>query len=196
MEILGAVASSVALGQAIGAGRHIVRLVHEIPEIQHEFQELKQDISLITAMLDDVQNGIGIWGSGPAPSTTGEMLLGRTAQRLEEINNELQRFVEHCAKESTDNTVKAKKRKWIMQSDKLQKLREKAMDAKMNLHFALSSQSRNLVCEQVNALQHQFEMFTIHISSRRPPKASLIIDSSDSSEDKETEGPESESESE
>ncbi|RSL70020.1 hypothetical protein CEP54_002029 [Fusarium duplospermum] len=150
MEILGAVASSVALGQAIGAGRHIVRLVHEIPEIQHEFQELKQDISLITAMLDDVQNGIGTWGSGPTSSTTGEMLLGRTAQRLEEINNELQRFVEHCAKESTDNTVKAKKRKWIMQSDKLQKLREKAMDAKMNLHFALSSQSRNLVCEHLS----------------------------------------------
>ncbi|RSL64197.1 hypothetical protein CEP53_004141 [Fusarium sp. AF-6] len=196
MEILGAVTSSLALGQAIGAGRHIVRLVHEIPEIQHEFQELKQDISLITAMLDDVKNGIGIWGSGPAPSTTGEMLLGRTAQRLEEINNELQHFVKHCAKESKDNTVKAKKRKWIMQSDKLQKLREKAMDAKMNLHFALSSQSRNLVCEQVNALQHQFEMFTIHISSRRPPEASLLIDSSDSSEDKETEGPESGSESE
>ena len=101
-------------------------------------------ISLITAMLDDVQKGIGIWGSGSA----GEMLLGRTAHRLEEINNELQRFVEHCGKYSTDNTVKAKKRKWIMQSDKLQKLREKAMDAKMNLHFALSSQSRNLVCEQ------------------------------------------------
>ncbi|KAJ4326677.1 hypothetical protein N0V84_002903 [Fusarium piperis] len=165
MEILGAVASSVALGQAIGAGRHIIRLVHEIPEIQHEFNELKQDashsfqypytcvltlvqISLITAMLDDVQKGIGIWGPGSTPGTTGEMLLERTAQRLEEINNELQSFVKHCGKESTDNTVKAKKRKWIMQSDKLQKLREKAMDAKMNLHFALSSQSRSLVCEQ------------------------------------------------
>lgn len=45
MEILGAVASSVALGQAIGAGRHIVRLVREIPEVQHEFNELKQDAS-------------------------------------------------------------------------------------------------------------------------------------------------------
>lgn len=102
-------------------------------------------ISLITAMLDDVQRGIGIWGSS---GTTGEMLLERTAQRLEEINNELQQFVEQCGKESTGNTVKARKRKWIMQSDKLRKLREKTMDAKMNLHFALTSQSRGLVCEQ------------------------------------------------
>ncbi|KAJ4162294.1 hypothetical protein NW754_013727 [Fusarium falciforme] len=99
-------------------------------------------------MLDDVQNGIGIWRSGSVSDTTGEMLLERTAQRLEEINIELQRFVEHCGKQSANSIVRAKKRKWIMQSDKLQKLREKAMDAKMNLHFALTSQIRGLMCEQ------------------------------------------------
>ncbi|KAM0425252.1 hypothetical protein ACHAPT_009569 [Fusarium lateritium] len=102
----------------------------------------------LTAMLNDVQKGIGIWSTGSVSGTTGEMLLERTAQRLEDIKNELQLFVDQCGRESADNTVKAKKRRWIMQSDKLQKLREKTMDAKMNLHFALSSHSRGLVCEQ------------------------------------------------
>ena len=96
-------------------------------------------------MLNDVQNASG---SSSVSGATGNMLLERTARRLEEINNELQGFVEHCGRGSPDNTTRAKKRKWIMQSDKLQKLREKAIDAKMNLHFALTSQSRGLVCEQ------------------------------------------------
>ncbi|KAL2680617.1 hypothetical protein Neosp_008219 [[Neocosmospora] mangrovei] len=110
---------------------------------------LSGELTLITAMLNDVQSGIATWGSSSVSGRAGEMLLERTAQRLEEINSELQRFLEHCGKESTDNNaVKAKKRKWILQSDKLQKLREKSMDAKMNLHFALTSQSRGLVCEQ------------------------------------------------
>ncbi|KAI8715745.1 hypothetical protein NCS52_01082800 [Fusarium sp. LHS14.1] len=141
-------------------------------------------------MLDDVQNGIGIRGPGPVSGATGEMLLERAAQRLEKINNELQLFVEHCGKESKNSIVKAKKRKWIMQSDKLQKLREKAMDAKMNLHFTLTAQSRGLMCEQVSSLQHQFEMFTQHMSSRRSSRSSTLIESSDSPDEEKAEEPE------
>ncbi|KAM5362106.1 hypothetical protein ACJZ2D_012697 [Fusarium nematophilum] len=170
MEVLGAVASSIALGQAIAAGRHIVNTIRQLPEIQDEFDDLKSDIIIVTAMLDDAQR------ARYASSTAGEILMQRTAQRLQEINDGLQELVARCGRESSDKTVKAKKRRWLLEGDKLQKLREKAMDAKMNLHYALTSQTSDMMRDKVSELQHQFEMFTIHLSSRAPQQQPRIIE--------------------
>ncbi|KAF4458556.1 hypothetical protein FALBO_14705, partial [Fusarium albosuccineum] len=175
MELVGVAASSIALGRAIAAGRHIVNLCRE-PEIQHEFDELRKDVSLITAMLADVQRGAGPLGSRVTSNTTQEILIKRTTERLQEIRNELQEFVSRCGQTTGDKTIKAKRRRWIMESDKLKKLREKAMDAKMNLHFAVTCHNRDIMRAQVGELQHQFEKFTLHIANFAPHKSRLSFD--------------------
>ena len=45
MEVLGAIASSIAVAQALVAGRHIVNLIRDIPEIQKEYDHLKREVS-------------------------------------------------------------------------------------------------------------------------------------------------------
>ncbi|KAF5001977.1 hypothetical protein FDECE_10779 [Fusarium decemcellulare] len=154
MEIVGVAASSIGLGRAIAAGRHIVNFFRELPETQHEFDELRKDVSLITAMLADIQRGAGPLGSRVTSNVTEELLIKRTTERLQEIRNELQEFVSRCGQTIGDKTIKTKRRRWILESDKLKKLREKAMDAKMNLHFAVTCHNRDIMRAQSESTGH------------------------------------------
>lgn len=44
MEVLGAVASSIAVVQALIAGKHVVSLVRELPDIQADFNHLTKEV--------------------------------------------------------------------------------------------------------------------------------------------------------
>jgi hypothetical protein len=44
MEVLGAVASSIAVIQALAAGKHAVSLFREIPDIQKDFDYLMKEV--------------------------------------------------------------------------------------------------------------------------------------------------------
>ncbi|KAM5361847.1 hypothetical protein ACJZ2D_012877 [Fusarium nematophilum] len=160
MEILGALASSIAIAQAIAAGRHMVNLIRDIPEMQNEFDDWLQEIDLISVMVSEARN--------ISSSTLGKSLILRAAQRLQEINDILQTIVSMCSKETQS---KVKKRKWMLQTTKMQQLRVKAMDAKMNLHFALTCQHPDLMRQQVRSeLQQQFQAFALHLSNHFGPE--------------------------
>jgi hypothetical protein len=44
MEVLGAVASSIAVVQALAAGKHAISLFREIPDIQKDFDYLMKEV--------------------------------------------------------------------------------------------------------------------------------------------------------
>lgn len=44
MEIIGAAASFIAIGQALTAGRHVFNLLKAIPEISKEYEALKTEV--------------------------------------------------------------------------------------------------------------------------------------------------------
>ncbi|KAH8666087.1 hypothetical protein BGZ61DRAFT_538286 [Ilyonectria robusta] len=52
LEILGALASSIAVAQMLLAGRSVTSLVRGIPEIQSECDALRDEIDLIGALIE------------------------------------------------------------------------------------------------------------------------------------------------
>lgn len=44
MEVLGAVASSIAVIQALAAGKHVVSLIREMPDIQKDFEYMMKEV--------------------------------------------------------------------------------------------------------------------------------------------------------
>ena len=51
MEVLGAVASSIAVVQALAAGKHVVGIVREVPDIQDDFNYLMKEVFSFTSPL-------------------------------------------------------------------------------------------------------------------------------------------------
>jgi hypothetical protein len=50
MEVLGAIASSIAVIQALVAGKHVVSLIREMPDIQKDFEYLMKDVCTLTSI--------------------------------------------------------------------------------------------------------------------------------------------------
>lgn len=48
MEVLGAVASSIAVIQALAAGKHVVSLIREMPDIQKDFEYMMKEVCSLT----------------------------------------------------------------------------------------------------------------------------------------------------
>jgi hypothetical protein len=48
MEVLGAVASSIAMIQALAAGKHVVSLIREMPDIQKDFEYMMKEVCALT----------------------------------------------------------------------------------------------------------------------------------------------------
>jgi hypothetical protein len=48
MEVLGVVASSIAVIQALAAGKHVVSLIREVPDIQKDFEYLMKEVCALS----------------------------------------------------------------------------------------------------------------------------------------------------
>ncbi|KAF5005906.1 hypothetical protein FDECE_7664 [Fusarium decemcellulare] len=172
MEVLGAVGSSIAVAQVLVAGRHIVNLVRGIPEIQKEYDSLRQEINLIADFVGEAQRLAALSPTeANYPSRVQESLLSRTAQQLKDIEDELAIVVAECGGESKDKSTQARKRKWLLREGKIDKLRDKARDAKTNLHNAILFHHQTAMSnreqrrdEFESRIMHQLESFSIAIS--------------------------------
>lgn len=51
MEVVGAAASFIAIGQALIAGRHVFNILRSIPEISKEFEALDYEVGGIASAL-------------------------------------------------------------------------------------------------------------------------------------------------
>ncbi|KAI8713311.1 hypothetical protein NCS52_01274900 [Fusarium sp. LHS14.1] len=117
MEVFGAVASGIAIVQALEAVRKTVGLIREIPEIQGDFDGLVKELDLTEAMAKVAQQ---------IPSGSPEQdFLAKATEQVNEVTSELNK--------------KTKKRKWFLEEQRILKLERKLQNAKGTLHLAMTS---------------------------------------------------------
>ncbi|PNP84775.1 hypothetical protein FNYG_01869 [Fusarium nygamai] len=134
MEVLGAVASSIAVVQALAAGKHAISLFREIPDIQKDFDYLMKELDMIKSMVQAV--------SRIASSALEQDLINTAARNLNEITAELEALLRICSRESgpDGNRInRTSKRKWLVEKSDIKKLQQRMIQAKETLHFALNS---------------------------------------------------------
>ncbi|KAF4955334.1 hypothetical protein FGADI_4640 [Fusarium gaditjirri] len=134
MEVLGAVASSIAVVQALAAGKHAVSLFREIPDIQKDFDYLMKELDMIKSMAQAV--------SRMAPTALEQDLINTAARNLNEITAELEALLRICSRETGpegNKMNKTRKRKWLVEKSDIRKLQQRMNQAKETLHFALNS---------------------------------------------------------
>ncbi|KAG4253461.1 hypothetical protein FPRO03_07421 [Fusarium proliferatum] len=134
MEVLGAVASSIAVVQALAAGKHAVSLFREIPDIQKDFDYLMNELDMIKSIAQAV--------SKMAPTAMGKDLITTAARNLHDITAEFEALLRICSRESGpdgNKMSKTRKRKWLVEKSDIKKLQQRMCQAKETLHFALNS---------------------------------------------------------
>ncbi|GKT93706.1 hypothetical protein Ct61P_11556 [Colletotrichum tofieldiae] len=145
MEVVGAVASFIAIGQALTAGRHVIDVLRAIPGIGDELIWLNNEASIRDQLLRIetlrlVVEEADMRGTSTDQSLPETPLLKRARLQLSEIVADLEEVYKDCVRAVTeDGKVKAKKRKWLWQRTKLSDCREKARDARANLLAALQT---------------------------------------------------------
>ncbi|QGI85188.1 hypothetical protein CEK25_011917 [Fusarium fujikuroi] len=134
MEVLGAVASSIAVVQALAAGKHAVSIFREIPDIQKDFDYLMNELDMIKSIAQAV--------SKMAPTAMEKDLITTAARNLHDITAELEALLRICSRESDpdgNKMSKTRKRKWLVEKSDIKKLQQRMCQAKETLHFALNS---------------------------------------------------------
>ncbi|KAF5564080.1 ankyrin repeat PH SEC7 domain-containing protein [Fusarium napiforme] len=134
MEVLGAVASSIAVVQALAAGKHAISIFREIPDIQKDFDYLMKELEMIKSMAQAV--------SRMAPAEMEQGLISTAARNLNGITAELEALLRICSRESGpegNKMSKTKKIKWLVEKSDIKKLQQRMNQAKETLHFALNS---------------------------------------------------------
>ncbi|KAI3587650.1 ankyrin repeat-containing domain protein, partial [Fusarium oxysporum f. sp. albedinis] len=165
IEVLGAVASFIAVVQALAAGKHAVSLFREIPDIQKDFDYRMKELNMIKSMAQAV--------SRMAPTALEQDLINTAARNLNEVTAELEALLRICSRESGpegNKMNKARKRKWLVEKSDIKKLQQRMSQAKETLHFALnSSRVSNDIRFQAEMRQIMMNMQTMHTSSPSPP---------------------------
>ncbi|GKT50070.1 uncharacterized protein ColSpa_10251 [Colletotrichum spaethianum] len=136
MEVIGAVASFIAIGQALIAGRHVIDVLRAIPGIGNELAWLNNEIETLRLVVEEAD----MRGTSTDQSLPETPLLKRARLQLGEIVSELEQVHENCVRAvKEDGKVKPKKTKWFLQQNRLSECREKARDARANLLAALQT---------------------------------------------------------
>ncbi|CAG7566468.1 unnamed protein product [Fusarium equiseti] len=204
MEVLGAVASSIAVVQAAAAGKHIVSIIREIPGIQDDFDYLMKEVrgfphcyiririltgvyklNLINSMVKAIPR--------MSPSAYEQDLINLAAKDLNEVTKELEELLRGCFREvnSKDGKIcKTRKRKWLLEKSTITKLQQRMRNAKTTLHFAVaSSHATNNAQFQAYMRQMFMNLYAIHavqndtsdIFSHKKPEIDQQTDSSGAS---------------
>ncbi|KAJ0165890.1 Ankyrin repeat and death domain-containing protein 1A [Colletotrichum tanaceti] len=167
MEVVGAVASFIAIGQALAAGRHIVEGLRAIPGIGNELAWLHNEIENLRMMVEEAK----MRGTSTDESLPETPLLKSARLQLGEIATSLEGIHKGCIRIiREDGKVKAKKTKWFLQQKQLSECREKARDARANLLAALQTLQLREIKEtkQVVLRIESFAIQTRDITALKP----------------------------
>ncbi|RGP76426.1 hypothetical protein FLONG3_5311 [Fusarium longipes] len=148
LEILGAVASSIALVQAVKGTLKAVDFLRQNSEMKKECNSLRREMLMIECFIVQAQQQtdptmLSQRLLGPA----GHPLVSLAVEELEEILNELNEIVEkyshsrkvHDPKRYTD------KMKWFSEVSKIKELRGRAQGIKSELHMAITFRISSMV---------------------------------------------------
>ncbi|KAF4988119.1 hypothetical protein FDECE_15179 [Fusarium decemcellulare] len=163
MELLGAIASSIAIGQALAAGSKIANLIREIPEIQENLNDLRSELDLLSSIVEQAKRLPQLSTSNfDSSQSSEETLMSKAAARINGIVDELNQVLQSCVHESDglqNKQFKAKKRKWLLQSRKVEKLQRSAHYASTHLHSAIFCHLSLLTCNRITKeAENQVEM--------------------------------------
>ncbi|KAJ4256771.1 hypothetical protein NW762_008867 [Fusarium torreyae] len=149
LEILGGIASSIALAQAVQRTLKAVDFLRKNSDIRKECNALKKEILMIECFILQAREQTD--PMRPAQQLLGTFtehpLVSLTTQELEEILEELNSIVEkyshsrkpHDPKRYTDKV------KWFSEVRKIEELRERAKATKLNLHMAITFRVSSMV---------------------------------------------------
>ncbi|KAK1962671.1 hypothetical protein LY78DRAFT_672411 [Colletotrichum sublineola] len=136
MEVVGAVASFIAIGQVLVAGRHVIDVLRAIPGIGDELAWLNNEIETLRLVVEEAD----MRGTSTKQSLPETPLLRRARLQLSEVVADLEGIHRDCVRAAgEDGKFKAKKRKWFFQQKRLSECREKARDARGNILAALQT---------------------------------------------------------
>ncbi|KAK1487582.1 pfs domain-containing protein [Colletotrichum tamarilloi] len=158
MEVVGAVASFIAIGQALSTARHVAHIARAIPGVEA--------LGLIEAELAKA----GVIASDSKFET---LYLEKAMLQLTESTRSLEEIRNRCTRPlSADGKDKIKKRAWFWLQAELADCRSKARDARENLQLALQSinaQSITLSMQIVSNVQQLESSTGIADAPESPP---------------------------
>ncbi|KAM5363928.1 hypothetical protein ACJZ2D_011780 [Fusarium nematophilum] len=172
LEILGAVASSIAIGQAVNGTRKAVKKLREIRHIRQHCDNLAKEIALIELFIKSASQHASPRGRAPRPSGPQEeyQLVSLTVQELDEIRKELDEIVDKYANPSRPHVgIRMKeKAEWLIEGQKIEELRQKAQktrtDLGMGINFLVMSMIGGMAVQQEEQTQ-VMHAFTQHMAS-------------------------------
>ncbi|KAF4452969.1 hypothetical protein F53441_4200 [Fusarium austroafricanum] len=148
LEILGAVASSIALVQAVKGTLKAIDFLRKNSEMKKECNKLRKEILMIDCFImqareqtDPMMPAQRLHGSIEHP------LVTLTVQELEDILEELNDIVEKYSgsRKAHDPKRLTDKMKWFSDTSKIEELRERAQATKSNLHMAITFRVSSMV---------------------------------------------------
>ncbi|KAF5622784.1 endocytosis ankyrin repeat Nuc-2 [Fusarium tjaetaba] len=173
LEILGAIASSIALVQAVQGTLKAVEFLRQNSDMKGECNKLRKEILMIDCFImqareqtDPMIPAQRLIGSPEHP------LVSLTVQELEEILEELNEIVEKYSRSRKVHDPKryTDKVKWLSDASKIEELRERAQATKSNLHMAITFRVSSMV-DRGNVRQEVnigYELNTYHTEGDKP----------------------------
>ncbi|KAK6699123.1 hypothetical protein SNK05_011942 [Fusarium graminearum] len=148
LEILGAVATSISLVEAVKGMLRAVDFLRQNSTVKKECNNLRREILMIECFIMQAQQQTD-------PTMPAQRLLGPTehplvslaVEELEDILNELNKIVEKYSNYRKANDPKRyiDKMKWFSEATKIDELRERSQAIKSNLHMAITFRVSSMV---------------------------------------------------
>ncbi|KAF5010229.1 hypothetical protein FDECE_3588 [Fusarium decemcellulare] len=186
LEILGAIASSIALAQAVNGTIKAVNLLREIREIQKQCDGLKREVVTINGFIQDAKRQTNQPSHSPETPPQEHPSVALATRELEEILQELNRVVakyQHPRKWHDPKRI-TNKIQWAFEAKKIEELQRQAQTTKANLHTAVTFRVSSMV-ERIDVRQEVLlHSVTQHVISHvlatqgKPQNSPKLLESS------------------
>lgn len=148
LEILGAIASSIALAQAVQGTLKAVDFLRQNSDMKGECSKLKKEILMIDCFIMQAREQTDpMMPAQRLIESPEHPLVSLTIQELEEILEELNEIVEKYSRSRKVHDPKryTNKVKWLSDAGKIEELRERTQATKSNLHMAITFRVSSMV---------------------------------------------------
>ncbi|KAI0547200.1 ankyrin repeat-containing domain protein [Xylaria curta] len=147
MEVVGAVASFIAIGQAVGATPKIIKALRSFTNANRELEALIDELERLCVFYEHLKENIDLFSGehGPAILRVKEPpYLKLVRKDIESLMVELQELVDSCLIEAT-SSLKASKLRWWKKRRDLARLRDECNKQRQQLqHFYMLFRDRHV----------------------------------------------------
>ncbi|KAH7347661.1 ankyrin repeat-containing domain protein [Plectosphaerella cucumerina] len=186
MEVVGAVASFIAIAQALKEGHKALTFLRSIPEIDGEWRALYAELEAVNRIIDEAKQ----YQSFENPDRPDSDLLCASINRVKEIAEALVTLSRNCSRVPDQSTqpvaqanklkIRPKKTKWLWVRDEIRILAARLRDAKTNLLLAVQlaneKQARAIPQAVCDVLMPVFEMKLEATSERTVRQLARLFD--------------------